>query len=103
MIIGSLEVEIVIFRKSLQKKNMQNNSKVLDEIISSQIPRHDKFGLGFNQTKKGSRSKTTDHERKQRSYANTVRGSNEKEEDKKIKKEDHIYTPPPRRFRVQNQ
>jgi hypothetical protein len=98
-----LEVEIVIFRKSLQKKNMQKNSKVLDEIISSQRPGHDKFGLGFNQTEKGSSSKMTDHERKKRSYANTIRGSDEKEEDTKFKKEDHRYTPPPRRFRVQNQ
>jgi hypothetical protein len=102
-IIGSLEAEIVILRKDLQKKNMQNNSKVLDEIISSQRPHHDKSRLGYNQTEKGSSSKTTDQETKKRSYAETVRGSNEKEEDKKFQKEDHRYTPPPRRFRVQNQ
>ena len=35
MIIESLEAEIVTLRKDLQKKNMQNNSKVLDDIISS--------------------------------------------------------------------
>jgi hypothetical protein len=57
MIIGNLEVEIVTLRKYLQKKNMQNNSKVLDNIISSQMPNHDKFELGYNQTEKGSRSK----------------------------------------------
>jgi hypothetical protein len=41
-IIGNLEAEIVTLRKDLQKKNMQNNSKVLDEIISSQKSHHDK-------------------------------------------------------------
>jgi hypothetical protein len=51
-IIGNLEAEIVTLRKDLQKKNMQNNSKVLDEIISSQRPHHDKSRLGYNQTKK---------------------------------------------------
>jgi hypothetical protein len=35
-IIGNLEVEIVTLRKDIQKKNMQNSSKVLDDIISSQ-------------------------------------------------------------------
>jgi hypothetical protein len=52
-IIGNLEEEIVTLRKDLQKKNMQNNSKVLDDIINSQKPHHDKSGLGYNQTKKG--------------------------------------------------
>jgi chromosome segregation ATPase len=48
-IIGNLEAEIVTLRKDLQKKNMQNTSKVLDDIISSQNPQHDKFRLGYNQ------------------------------------------------------
>jgi hypothetical protein len=48
-----LEAEIVTLRKDLQKKNMQNNSKVLDDIINSQKPHHDKSGLGYNQTEKG--------------------------------------------------
>jgi hypothetical protein len=58
-IIGNLEAKIVTLRKDLQKKNMQNNSKVLNDIINSQKPHHDKSGLGYNQTEKGSRSKTT--------------------------------------------
>jgi hypothetical protein len=33
-IIGNLEVEIVTLRKDIQKKNMQNSSKVLDDIIN---------------------------------------------------------------------
>jgi hypothetical protein len=48
-----LEVEIVTLRKDLQKKNMQNNSKVLDDIINNQKPHHDKSGLGYNQKEKG--------------------------------------------------
>jgi hypothetical protein len=102
-IIGNLEAEIVTLRKYLQKKNMQNNSKVLDEIISSQRPNHDKSRLGYNQTEKGSSSKTTDQETKPRSYIEIVRGSPEKKEDKKFHKEDHRDTPPPRRFIFQNQ
>jgi hypothetical protein len=47
-----LEAEIVTLRKDLQKKNMQNNSKVLDDIINSKNSHLDKFGLGYNQTKK---------------------------------------------------
>jgi hypothetical protein len=34
-IIENSEVEIVTLRKDLQKKNMKNNSKVLNDIISS--------------------------------------------------------------------
>ena len=58
-IIGNLEADIVTLRKDLQNKNMQNNSKVLDDIINSQKYHHDKSGLGYNQTEKGSISKTT--------------------------------------------
>jgi hypothetical protein len=34
-IIGNLEAEVVTLIKYLQQKNMQNNSKVLDNIINS--------------------------------------------------------------------
>jgi hypothetical protein len=59
-IIGNLEAEIVTLRNDLQKKNMQNNSKVLDDIISNKKSHHDKSGLGYNQIEKGSSSKTTE-------------------------------------------
>ena len=45
MINGNLEAEIVTLRKDIQKKNMQNNSKFLDNIINSRTPHHDKSGL----------------------------------------------------------
>jgi predicted RNase H-like nuclease (RuvC/YqgF family) len=59
-IIGNLEAEIVTLRNDAQKKNMQNSSKVLDDIISSQKSHLDKSVLGYNQTEKGSSSKTTE-------------------------------------------
>jgi hypothetical protein len=59
-IIGNLEAKIVTLRKDIQKKNMQNSSKVLDDIISSQKYYLDKSRLGYNQTEKGSSSKTTE-------------------------------------------
>jgi hypothetical protein len=40
-IIENLEAEIVTFIKDLQKKNIQNNSKVLNDIINSQRPNDD--------------------------------------------------------------
>jgi hypothetical protein len=86
-IIGNLEAEIVTLRKDIQKKNMQNSSKVLDDIISSQKSYLDKSGLGYNQTKKGSSSKTTEQETNPKSYAETIKGY------KKIYKEDYRDTP----------
>jgi hypothetical protein len=69
MIIGNLEAEIVALRKDLQNKNMQNNSIVLDDIISSQKIHHEKSGLGYNQIEKVSRSKTTEKETYPKIYA----------------------------------
>jgi hypothetical protein len=48
-IIGNLEAEVLTLRKDIQKKNMQNSSKVLNDIISSQKYHLDKSGLGYNQ------------------------------------------------------
>jgi chromosome segregation ATPase len=73
-IIGNLEAEIVTLRKDIQNKNMQNNSKVLDDIISSQKSHLDKSGLGYNQTKKGSSSKTTNQETYPKSYVEQSKG-----------------------------
>jgi hypothetical protein len=72
-IIGNLEAETVTLRKDLQQKNMQNNSKVLDNIINSQRPHHEKFKLGYNHTERGSSSKTTDQETQPRNCAYTIR------------------------------
>jgi hypothetical protein len=55
-----LEAKIVTLRKDIQKKNMQNSLKVMDDIINSQKSHLEKSGLGYNQTEKGSSSKTTE-------------------------------------------
>jgi hypothetical protein len=96
-IIGNLEAEIFTLRKDIQKKNMHNISKVLDDIISSQKSYLDKSRLGYNQIEKGSSSKIIEQETNPKSYAETIKGY------KKIYKEDYRDTPPPRRFRFQNQ
>jgi hypothetical protein len=96
-IVGNLKEEIVTLRKDIQKKNMHNSSKVMDDIISIQKSYLDKSGLGYNQTEKGSSSKTTEQETYPKIYAKTIKG------DRKIYKEEYRDTPPPRRFRFQNQ
>jgi hypothetical protein len=92
-----LEAEIVTLIKDIQKKNMQNSSKFLDDIINSQKYHFVKTELGCNQTEKGSRSKTKEQETCPKCYAETIK------RDKKIYKEDYRDTPPLRRFRFQNQ
>jgi hypothetical protein len=92
-----LEAEIVTLRKDLQKKNMQNNSKVLNDIISSQKPHHEKSELGYNRKEKGSSSKTTEQETSPKSYAETIKM------DRKVYKENYRDTPLTRRFKFQNQ
>jgi hypothetical protein len=76
---------------------MQNNSKVLDDIISSQKYHLDKSRLGYNQIEIGSISKTTEQETNPKIYVETIKG------ERKIYKEDYKDTPPPRRFRFQSQ
>ena len=76
---------------------MKNSSKVLDDFINSKKSHHDKSRLGYNQTENGSISKTTEQETNPKSYVETIKG------DMKIYKEDYRDTPPPRRFRFQNQ
>jgi hypothetical protein len=92
-IIGNLEANIVTLRKDIQNKNMQNNSKFLDDIINSQKSHLDKSTLGYNQTEKGSSSKTIEQYTNPKFYAETIKGN------RKMYKEDYRDTPPPRRFK----
>jgi hypothetical protein len=89
--------DIVTLRKDVQKKNMKNSSKVLDDIINSQKYYLDKSRLGYNRTENGSSSKTTEQETNPKIYAETIKA------DRKMYKEDYRDTPPPRRFKFQNQ
>jgi hypothetical protein len=68
----------------------------MDGIINSQKSHLDKSVLGYNQTEKGSSSKTIEQETNPKIYAKTIKG------DRKMYKEDCRDTPPPRRFRFQN-
>ena len=51
-----LEKEIIKLRKGVDEKYMkskfENNSRILDDILSSQIPSNDKTGLGYDKVKK---------------------------------------------------
>jgi hypothetical protein len=69
----------------------------LNDIIIIQRPNHDKSRLGYNQTEKGSSSKTTEQETYPKSYAETIKG------DRKVYRENYRNTPPMRRFRFHNQ
>jgi flagellar biosynthesis chaperone FliJ len=93
MIIGNLEVEIVIVKKDIQNKNIQNRSKFLDGIISSQKSHLDKTRLEYNQTEKGSISKKIEKEIYPKIYAETIKG------DIRIYKEDYRDNPPLKRVR----
>ena len=72
-----LEKEIVVLRRRLQientKQNFNKSTEILNQIIDSQRPIHDKPGLGYNQRKEelGSSSKTTKDDKK--SYMNIVK------------------------------
>jgi hypothetical protein len=92
-----LEAKIATLRKDLQKKNVQNSSKFLNDIISNQRPNHDNYGLGYNQIEKGSSSKTTEEETYPEIYAEIIKG------DRNVYRENYRDTPPPRRFGFQNQ
>jgi hypothetical protein len=92
-----LEATIVTLRKDIQKKNMQNSSKVLDDIINSKKSHLDKSGLGYNKKEKGSSSKKIEQKKNPKSYAETIKWH------RKIYKEYYRDTPPPRRFRFENQ
>jgi hypothetical protein len=74
---------------------MQKNSKVLDDIISNKKSHHDKFGFGYNQTEKGSISKTTEKETYPKIFVETIKG------ERKIYKKDYRDTPS-RRFIFHN-
>ena len=47
---------------------------VLNDIINSKRLNHDKFGIGYKQTEKGSSSKTIKQETYPKSYAKTIKG-----------------------------
>ena len=85
-----------MLRRKLQKENTKQNfnrsTKILNQIIDSQRPIHDKTGLGYNQRNDelGSSSKTTKDDKK--SYMDIVKenlqeaGTSKDEENEHAKK-----------------
>ena len=92
-----LEKEIVVLRRRLQientKQNFNKSIEILNQIIDSQRPIHDKSGLGYNQRNEelGSSSKTTKDDKK--SYMDIVKenlqeaGTSKHEENEHAKKQ----------------
>ena len=79
------EAEIVSLKNKLQMKDIakgyENNSKVLEQIISNQKPFFDKTGIGYKQnTNEASSSMLIDNEKKPRRYAEVVKDYNNEEE-----------------------
>ena len=79
------EAEIVSLKNKLQTKNIakgyENNSKVLEQIISNQKSFFDKTGIGYKQNaNEASSSMFTDNEKKPRRYAEVVKDYKNEEE-----------------------
>ena len=83
----NLEVEIVSLKAQLQKKDIsksyENNSKILEQIISNQNPFFDKTSIGYKQNiNEASSLMTTCNEEKPRSYAKVVKDSTNEDKTK---------------------
>ena len=82
-----LEEEIMHLRNKFDeeyiKSKFENNSKNLDDILSSQIPSRDKYGLGYDKEKNPKCSSLTNQGRNKRSYVAARKCPIQKEEIKK--------------------
>ena len=69
-----LEREISQLRKWVDEKNIKSkfekNSRILDDILSSQIPSNDKTGLGYDKVKEPKHSSVTNQGGNERRYEN---------------------------------
>ena len=76
-------------RRKLQKENIEKNfdksTKILNEIINSQRPIHDKSGLGYNQRNLEMRSSSKTTKDDKRSYIYIVRESIKREDCESLK------------------
>ena len=81
------EEEIMQIRKMIDeeaiKSKFENNSKVLDDILSRQRPLSEKYGLGYDKAKKPEYSSFTDQGGNKRSYVDVLKSLVKKEERKK--------------------
>ena len=77
------------FDEESNKSKFENNSKTLDEILSSQISLRDKSGLGYDKEKKPECSSLTNQGRNNRSYVAALKSPIQKEEIKKYALSSH--------------
>ena len=72
-----IESEVILLRNKLDEKFVQskfeNNSRTLDDILSSQLPLNDKTRLGYDKQKKPKCLSFTFQDRDKRSYVATLK------------------------------
>ena len=83
-----LAKEITQFKRKLDegsiKSKFENSSRILDDILSSQKPSNDKFGLGFVKEKKPENFPITNKKGGKKSYAEILKTPSKKEVNKKV-------------------
>ena len=79
----NIAVEIMQFKRKLDegyiKSKFENSSRILDDILSSQIPLSDRSGLGFIKEKKPKSFPLTNQRGSRKSYAEGLNGPVKKE------------------------
>ena len=65
------------------KSKFENSSRILDDILSIQIPSSDMYGLGFIEEKKPESFSVTDQEGSKKSYAEILKTPAKKRRSKK--------------------
>ena len=82
-----LEKEISQIREGVDEKSIkskfENNSMILDDIMSSQIPSSDRSGLGFIKEKKPKSFPVTNQEGSKKSYDEVLKTPAKREGSKK--------------------
>ena len=83
----NLVEEIMQFKRKLNegsiKSKFENSSRILDEILSNQIPSSDRFRLGFVKEKNPEIFPVTNQEGSKKSYAKVLKTLDKKERNKK--------------------
>ena len=66
------------------KSKFENISRILDDILSSQIPSGDRSGMGFIKEKKPESFPVTSQEESKKSYVEVLKTQDKKERSKKV-------------------
>ena len=85
---GPTITKIMQFKRTLDeefiKSKFENRSRILDVILSIQIPSSDRYGLGFVKEKKPESFPITNQEGSKKSYAEVPKNPSKKERSKKV-------------------